>query len=163
MHLQLAVFCLVAVSMVIAGGSGDDCSLNHCERYFGVYRVTLTESGSEPSYELWTFYSDGFYKATGSYLGPASPTFQGILKCTTGNTVELNDFGFDPATAQFPQTLGKGIFKLQFYANNRFTGTLGGTSYDLASTENPNPSKWIEVTNGSLIVSGYKLLKGCNN
>lgn len=161
--MQLAVFCLLAVSMVVATGYDDDCKLQLCGKRLGVYQATLTRPGNEPDYEVLTFHSDGFFNGIASNQNADFSSFEGTWRCIDKFNIEATDFLFNFASGTTPARLTKGIFKLKLEANDKISGTLNATQYDIASTENSDRSKWIAVFKIDFCVKGYKLLKKCDD
>jgi len=167
--MQFAVFCLLGVSMVLASGYDDKCSLKPCGSNLGVYYLTLTRYGSPPAYEVVTFHTDGFFSGISSNQNAAFSSFEGTWQCTGyGNkAIQATDFLFNfanpAAYPPTPATLSKGVFNLQLSANSQsVSGTLNATSYDLVSTQNSNPTYWKQLSKIDFTVQGYKLLQNCN-
>ena len=161
MHIQLAVMCLLSVSMATVSANANLCLLPLCGSNLGVYYLTLSRPQRTPSYQVVTFNSDGFFSGIASNQNTQFSSFEGTWKCTGLNTVEATDFLFNFASGATPGSLSKGIFKLKLGANNQLTGTLNATIFDLASTQNSDQSTWTQLSKVDFDVNGYEVLNRC--
>lgn len=177
MHTKVAIFCLLAVSMVWAGGDDDDdddCSSGPCRRNLGVYYLIEKITPNVTSYQVATFYADGTFTAFASIANgigspPVSPfgafsNNDGVWKCDGRNSIKVNSLLFLYPTSQSPRSLGRGEYKLNFDQNGLVTGKAYFTVYDLQSTTNPNQSQWTKLFGPiEYSVTGYKLFNTCNS
>ena len=182
MHTQLAVFCVLAVSMVLANGGADssdssdggDCSSGPCRRHLGVYYLAESITPNVTSYQVATLHADGTFNAIdsladGTDFPPSSPfgsfsNNDGVWTCDGRDSIKVNSLFFLYPTSQSPRSLARGEYKLNFGQNGLVTGKAYFTVYDLKSTTNPNQSQWTKLLGPiEYSVTGYKLFNTCSS
>ena len=173
MHIQLAALCLFATGMAVVAGDFNSCLLQPCRQYLGVYYLTITISPSLNLSEVATFHLDGSFDTIDSLadgnLYSSSPPFgaysnlKGVWNCNSRNTITMNVIEFNYPTSTIPRYVSTAVYNLTFVGNDQVIGTVAYKDYTLASTQNPDQSKWIQFAGPfQYTVTGYKLFMRCD-
>lgn len=172
MHVQLAVLCLLATSVVATSESFNGCLSGPCRQHLGVYYLVITLGPNLTLYEVATFHTDGTFNtidslADGNLFAQtrsfgAYSNLKGVWECQGRNNVTANVVEFNYPTQVIPRYVSTAVFNFQFTGNDLVSGVVAYSNYDLASTQNPDQSQWIKLGGPfSFNFQGYKLFKRC--
>ncbi|CAF4251101.1 unnamed protein product [Rotaria sp. Silwood2] len=125
-------------------------------------------------YQIATFHPDGSFDTIDSLadgnLYSLAPSFgaysnlKGVWECDGYNGIIANVLEFNYPTQQIPRYVSTASYSFQFNNNSLISGTVKYADYDLASTQNPDESKWIKLAGPfQFNVEGFKLFKRCNH
>jgi hypothetical protein len=174
MYIQFTVFCLFAMAVVATADKLGGCLFEPCRQHLGVYYLVITLTPNLTLYEVVTFHSDGTFNTIDSLadgnLFSSTPPFgaysnlNGIWECNGRNKITANVLEFNYPTQQIPRYVSTALYNFVFDGNDRVTGTVANNDYNLASTQNPDHSKWIKLAGPfQYNFQGYKLFKRCGN
>ena len=172
MYMRLAVFCLLAMSMVMARENAGDCCSASCRRHVGVYHLNITLTPDLSTILIMTLNADGTMdnmdsladseKSVPPIVLGANSHVKGVWKCDGRNRIEATGVIIFYPSPNLPRNLARVVYNLHLNKNDGVSGTVTLTNYDLASTNNRDVSKW-QIILGPAVLNlvGYKLFDGC--